>query len=128
MCLGVAVSALSLGYANRVLASLGPLRGCDRDTNSEAENLALFKFYCTYFSLGLFSPQAAAWWWFGELQHPAAAHPLVLSSGLRESEWAGRRKGLETDHRHPRLGAGPSLSPQSWPNGRQSSHPTNPRH
>lgn len=98
MYLGVAVSVLSVGYINRVLASLGPLRSCDRNTNSETENLALFKFYCTCCSLGLFSPQAAAWWWLGELQCTAAAHPPVLSSSLREGERVGRRKGLETDH------------------------------
>lgn len=53
MCLGVAVSVLSVGVCKQSPGFLGPLRSCDRDTNSEAENLALFKFYCTPYCLGV---------------------------------------------------------------------------
>lgn len=80
MCLGVAVGVLSVGYVNRALSSLGLPRSYDRDINSEAENLALFKFYCTPFNLGTEEPGGGS----VGLQQPAAAHPPALSNGLRE--------------------------------------------
>lgn len=99
------------GVCKQSTGFLGPLGSCDRGTNTQAENLALFKLYWTPCRLGLstVAEEAVAWRWRWRAAAPCCCPPPQLCAVTqgKKGVWAEGRGWREIISPPRTLGWGP---------------------